>query len=76
MKKIILILLLAFAFNQISKAQIDLCKNPCPPGPLKWKTIPLCTFSKVVDIDLGGGNILQDPLTNVPFVFVTIGYRE
>lgn len=44
-KKSILLTLLMILVGVLFKAnaQPHLCEDPCPPGPLKWDTITLCT---------------------------------
>jgi len=60
--EIALIGLMFFSFGKV-KAQ-SLCDDPCPPGPLFWQTITLCTQKN-----------LSPPYDQGPAVFVTIAYR-
>jgi hypothetical protein len=57
----LLLILVSFIFK--ANAQPHLCEDPCPPGPLKWDSITLCTALCPPDTVPG------------PAVFVWIAYR-
>lgn len=57
-------------------AQTPPCTDPCPPGPLKTFTQPLCNFSWSGTVTDPVTNTTWPASINAPFVFVIINYRE